>query len=235
MINLPESVMTRVFHHAEDEYPLESCGVVIVESGKMKYVACRNIHREATRNFIIDPEDYANAEDRGEIVTIVHSHPDKRPVPSPTDRFVCASMGLPWLIVGWPNELTEWMTPAECEQGLIGREFSYGILDCYTIIKDYYKTELDIALPDYRRVDYENDTDMYLANYTDAGFVEVDSIEKHDVLLLKLRTQGSDHGAIYVGGNRILHHLENRLSSRDVYGAMYRDSTTHILRHCELL
>jgi hypothetical protein len=40
-----------------------------------------------------------------------------------------------------------------------------------------------------------------------------------------------NHAAIYLDDGPILHHLQGRLSSRDVYGGYWQKITTHTLRH----
>ena len=40
-----------------------------------------------------------------------------------------------------------------------------------------------------------------------------------------------NHAAVYLGDGLILHHLQGRLSSRDVYGGYWQKITTHILRY----
>ena len=67
--------------HAEQEFPRESCGVVIIQHGRERYWPCRNISDVDTQ-FSAAPEDLAAAEDAGDIVGVVHSHPN---------RSVCAS------------------------------------------------------------------------------------------------------------------------------------------------
>jgi cell wall-associated NlpC family hydrolase len=42
---------------------------------------------------------------------------------------------------------------------------------------------------------------------------------------------GLNHVAVYVGEQRILHHLRGRLSSRDIWGGYYQKSTGLIVRH----
>ena len=68
--------------HAAAEFPRECCGVVIAEGGRQKYVPCRNDASTPSEHFIINPEDLADAEDRGAIRVIVHSHPDTPAQPS---------------------------------------------------------------------------------------------------------------------------------------------------------
>ena len=40
-----------------------------------------------------------------------------------------------------------------------------------------------------------------------------------------------NHAAIYLGDQQVLHHVQGRLSSRDVYGGYYGKSTACALRH----
>ena len=108
-----------------------------------------------------------------------------------------------------------------------------GTTDCYGLIRDYYG-RLGIDIPDFERHQgWEKEgMNLYLDNYESAGFARVDEAQPHDVLLLQMGgSPVPNHGAIYLGDNRILQHLEGRLSARAVYGDYYRKATTHILRH----
>ena len=61
--------------HAQREDPKESCGLLLNVKGKERYYPCRNLSMTEHQCFIIDPEDYVKADNIGEIVGVVHSHP----------------------------------------------------------------------------------------------------------------------------------------------------------------
>lgn len=218
--------------HAKQEYPRECCGVMVVIKGKERYIPCRNIS-ENSQEFIIDPLDYAAAADKGEIVKICHSHVNRSPKPSQADIAGCNKSGLPWVIVSVPSGEQVEFKPDDYGVPLIGRQFHHGVIDCYTIIRDYYAQELGIDIPDFDRSDnwWHGEDNLYLDGYAKAGFERVDDLQKHDVILMQLASNKPNHGAVYIGNNQIIQHQMNRLSSRDVYGGWYQKITTHYLRH----
>ena len=60
-------------HYARDGFPSEVCGLVVCIKGKEKYMPCKNLAVNPLDHFIINPEDWAKAEDSGTIMAIFHS------------------------------------------------------------------------------------------------------------------------------------------------------------------
>ena len=75
--------------HAKEDAPHEACGLVAIYKGKEKYFPCKNLAEELGEQFILDPDDWIEAEDQGEIVAVFHSHPDHPPMPSQADLASC--------------------------------------------------------------------------------------------------------------------------------------------------
>lgn len=220
--------------HATEEMPRESCGLLVIRRGREVYFPCRNI-AVGTDNFCLHPEDYASAEEWGDIIGVVHSHPYHSPEPSQADRVACEASGLPWYIVSLPNEQWSELYPTGYSAPLVGRQWSHGVLDCYAIIRDWYKHERGIALPNFERHDdwWHRGENLYLENYEKAGFRRVTdgSLQVGDVIIMQVQSPVPNHAAVYIGDDMILHHIQNRLSTRDVYGGYWRKNTTHIVRY----
>jgi proteasome lid subunit RPN8/RPN11 len=205
----------------------ECCGLVVIRHGKQVYYACRNT-AASDNEFVIAPEDWVAAEDAGHIVMVVHSHIGVPAVPSQADLVGIENTQLPWLIINMPTGEYTVTNPTGYVADLIGRQFSHGVLDCYSLIRDYYRQTLGITLKDYVR-DHEwwrKDKNLYRDNFSDAGFHEVrlEELREHDVILMRLGSNKDNH---------ILHHPMTRLSSRDVYGkgSYWHKITSCALRH----
>ena len=68
-----DGLLPAIMTHAAQEQPRECCGLIVQLENKLAYYPCHNL-ATAIEHFILDPEDYARAEESGEIVAVVHSH-----------------------------------------------------------------------------------------------------------------------------------------------------------------
>jgi proteasome lid subunit RPN8/RPN11 len=231
--------------HAQRDFPRECCGLVVVVKGRERYIACTN-SAQGTEHFILPAEEYADAEQLGEIVSVVHSHPNAPAEPSQADLVACEASGLPWHIVrvdmvdGAPvgGEMVS-IAPTGYKAPLVGRQFSHGVLDCYQLIVDWYQQERGVTLKQFARADnWWNDgaSDLYTEGFPQAGFVRIkdgDEPQVGDVILMQIRAKNGvpNHAAIYLGDGLMLHHLHGRLSSRDIFGGYFQEVTRAILRY----
>jgi len=233
MIDLPTSVKHEIMMHARHDSPIESCGLVAVVKGNYQYFWCQNIADTPEEHFILKGWD--EVEDQGEVVAIVHSHPTTNPQPSTADLVACEKSGLPWIIVNPNTEDWGYCEPTGFQLPYVGREFVFGVVDCYTLVRDWYLREYGIQLRDYQRRDkfWERGENLYLDNFSAEGFrkIPVEEVQRGDLILMNLVSPLPNHAAIYMGDQQVLHHVQGRLSSRDVYGGYYGKSTACALRH----
>lgn len=244
---LTKSIKSEIIAHAKRDYPREACGVII---GK-EYIPCKNIAVDDAQ-FEICPIDLVGAAKEGAIRAYVHSHPDGSCQPSMPDKVQMNLHGLPWVITNGID--VECHKPDGYQAPLLGREYHHGLMDCYTLVKDYYQRELGITLSDYERDDVwwesADSKPLYLNNFRSEGFVEVDTIQEHDLILCRLgRTEHVNHALIFIGDGQlksertedvvgdslVLHHPYNRESLREIYGEQWQRRAAVIIRHKSLI
>ncbi len=229
--------------HAISVFPTESCGLIAVIKGKEKYFPCVNHAQTKSEHFIISGEQWAEVEDQGEITAVVHSHPNASSDPSQGDKIQCENTGVDWYILSIGQEPgadphfhdMSAIAPCGYEAPLVGREFFHGSTDCFTLVRDYYKRVLGIELTNYQRTDgwWERGENLYMKNLEAEGFYEVSEkdMRKGDMIVMQIMAKEPNHAGVYLGDGLFLHHLYGRLSSRDVYGGMWREATRVIVRH----
>ena len=240
---LTKSIKKAIIDHASECYPREACGVIV---GK-EYIPCKNVAVDDSQ-FEICPYDLVGVEKEGKILAYVYSHPDGTTAPSQPDRVQMNLHGLPWVITNGHD--VELHSPDGYQAPLLGREYHHGLMDCYTLIKDYYQRELGITLNDYERSDAwwesKDSKPLYVDNFKKEGFVEVDTIQQHDLILARLgRTEHVNHALVFIGDGTlksertedvvgdclVLHHPYGRDSIREIYGEQWQRRAAIIIRH----
>ena len=208
--------------HAQQEDPKESCGLLLNVKGKEKYYPCGNLSMTNYQCFILDPEDYVKADNVGEIIAVVHSHPITPPEPSQADKISCEQSKLPWYIVNPKTEQWGECKPEGYVPDILGRQWVWGVTDCWSLVVDWYKKEKGIKLKDYPRTMTPEEflKDPLFEDYAwRTGFRELRSdekLEEGDVLLMSIMHPTLNHVAILLG-DMVLHHLADRLSCREPY------------------
>lgn len=214
-------------------YPNEMVGAIVAEGQGVAFRQLENRHPDPRHFF-----DCPQAHDlllAGMLRAMVHSHPDGPDAPSHEDMAGQKAMDLPWgLVTSGPEAAGEpwWWGDMLEPPPLEGRLFRHGPSgtdgkgDCGALIRDYYRLERGILIPDFPRQDrwwYGVGTDLYAEHFPTAGFRRIDldetAPEVGDVILLQINTPRenpvANHAGIHVGHGLMLHHLENRLSRRE--------------------
>lgn len=247
---LTKTIKKAINDHADECHPKEACGVIV---GK-EYMPCTNVSPDENQ-FEISPTDLVRASSKGKIKAYVHSHSgfgEASTKPSQLDMIQMGLHGLPWVIANGVD--VDLYQPADYKAPLIGRDYYHGFLDCYTLVKDYYQRELGITLNDYERSDEwwadAKSKPLYLDNFKKEGFIEVDTIQKHDLILCRLgRTEHVNHALIFIGDGTlksettdavisdclVLHHPYSQQSLREMYSDSWQRRAAVIIRHKSLI
>jgi len=224
--------------YAKQQAPDEACGLLAIIKGKKQFWPCKNLAEGKFEFFILDPDDWAECEDTGEVIGVIHSHPVGTATPSDTDKAACEHLGFPYFIYSiendqWVNfEPSGWKSPT-----LIGREFIWGKYDCWSIITDWYKETKNINIKFWKRPkkikDFLNNPEFEFAlpklNFKKLPTIK--DIKIGDVLLFQSVTGNLDHVAVFIGDNMILNHNIKGLSCREPFDLRYQQALKGVYRY----
>lgn len=223
--------------HAIDQAPVEACALVVQVGRKQQLVICENTHDEPTEFFRISAGEWAAAEDIGDVVAVLHSHPGDgaRPIASALDVQQCNASGVLWGI--YAPDCDEYAEINPEQPSLIGRPFILGSDDCWGLIMAWHKTQ-GVELSDWR-VNYpwwedQHPENLYYDNWKKEGFVESDE-RPGCMVIMQVSANKWNHAGIITEDGQLLHHLYGHPSAVIPYAAGYfRDRTVICLRHKDL-
>lgn len=170
------SQLSEIAVYAKSQFPKESCGFVTDDGFK----PVENSADDPYLNFVIDGrtfDDNRLTYYEKRILGIFHSHTNGVTSPSQADLTSCEQLGIPWAVYTLPQEHLELFEPSGYKAPLVGRQWHYGVLDCYSIIRDTYQ-QLGIILSDFVRAPlFSWNTDpnwnQYEDNFIQEGFYKV--------------------------------------------------------------
>lgn len=220
-------------------YPEE--GVWFITEKGLRQVA--NMHPDPCNHFEVSAEDSLQAFQEG-LLAVVHSHPDREPVPSKSDMRSQIRTAVPWGIVAVEGGATSefvWWGGNLPKLPLLGRPFMHGPSDCYALVRDFYHAygiEIGEVPRDWMWWETE---EMFSQYWPDFGFREVPVSEarKGDVWLCQTRTPFESHCGIMLDSERALHHPGSSAAidrgKLSVVEPIYRylPYVTRVLRHEE--
>lgn len=126
-------------------------------------------------------------------------------------------------------------------ENLLGRPYVEGSVDCYGLLRDYYKQNYDLELTNYARPgDFAfSDLDLIMNYFQEEEFkiveVSLHNLEIGDGLLMQINGAPlANHVAVYVGNQMILHHLYGGVSKEDPFNQRWKGRTLSVVRHPEV-
>lgn len=238
-----QSVVDDAVSHAHNQHPNESCGVVYGD----KYYPMTNAHEDPANFFRINVNEYRDLFlQYGDPQAVIHSHTKNEDSPSKEDMDYQLQSGINCgIVILRPDrvlvDVLFWGKTVPVAP-YTGRPFISGVYDCYAILVDYYRKELNLDIKNYTRYagwwDNKTKDDLFINNFAEAGFKPIDmsELKTGDVVLGKVYFNAKvAHCGVYLGDGTMYHHLSGspqlpRLSSRDILYSFKR-FITHSLRH----
>lgn len=226
-------MIEEIREHFASVYPAEGCGVIGIVKGKKKFFPCKNVAVEED-DFVMSSTDYLKLKKSVDIFAIVHNHPHSSNEPSEMDVNNCNALGLPYYIFSYPDMELNILQPKSVANELIGREYEFGVTDCFEASRDWLKAQ-GIVIPP--RAPFEDDWWLKGIDYftdeliKDWDLHRVDSPKPNDVLVFQVESDTPNHCGIYLGNDIFFHHAVNRLSCRESLYPFWATYLVGIYRH----
>jgi len=118
-------------------------------------------------------------------------------------------------------------------RSLIGLHWEYGVSDCFSLVRDWFKLQ-GVMLPEFARPESLEVCDsIFLQEAESIGFREVafDSRSPGDVLIMRLHTRTPMHAAILLPNEQILHQRQDSLSAVEPLRRYYVERVAAVFRY----
>jgi proteasome lid subunit RPN8/RPN11 len=221
---IDQAAIAAIRDHAESEWPRECCGVLLRTGA---YLPLTNVHRSPRKAFRLPPvgAEYVAV---GAVAALVHSHTlpgcDHPSAADLEDQVRCGPPVWGLVVVRDRRAADPFFWGPGIDAPYDRRPFRWGPTgtdgkgDCWALMRDWYRRERGLILPEVPRDSHwERDSpELYEEGWRRTGFREipVDELQEGDAVLMRInsRQRGANHGGIYLGGDSILQHRANLLS-----------------------
>lgn len=230
---MKNSIKQEAIKYAEMNPAQEICGLFYSNFKSFFFHPCKNISQNPENSFEISSDDFIKVENMGSIYGIFHSHINENSDFSENDKNCAEESVLPIFCYSLQDKKMQEYRPKDYKAQILQKEFICGINDCFSLVRDYYWNNFNYLVDDFDREENFEKTNspLILENYSSQGFYIPDNqidIKEHDVLLYKsIRSIYPHHFEIFIGDSRVIQHLKNRLSgkniiSEDFFGGKYK-------------
>lgn len=202
--------------------PNEEVCALVTESdfGVEGIQLCSNESQDKKHYFSINPIDYKLASQMGRIKAVFHSHVNDNPDFSPFDYQQSTGHNLEFWLYDIKTDSFKTLQPTKHKYSkYIGKEFIEGQMDCFSLVRDFYKHELGIDIPNFfsdraknfKQIQIEAKTNNYFLDLArQAYFTQVTHLENFDILFFSFDNR--IHMGIFLAPDCILHQLRNKKS-----------------------
>lgn len=250
--NIKESIKNECLKNINEEL----CGLILLKEGVYSVFSAANLSNSAQKHFVINPEDYLKAEELGKIIGVYHSHISDNNFLSEYDILNAKNQKLIYICHNVKNDVFDVYNPLlEGEKSkysvYIGLTFEIGRNDCYSLVKNYLKSECYIDLIETQELIgrnknwYKQNPNLFfdifklnkeiidLIDYTGQELVGGD-ILMFDFLNNSCSSCDCDkaphHLGVYLGRDMLLHHPVNKNSTVDFLNSKYLQSISKVVK-----
>jgi proteasome lid subunit RPN8/RPN11 len=228
-----EYIIREAIDHAQSEYPKESCGVFSED----KYIPFENKSSDPENSFLINSPEFNQLYINEKIDCVLHSHEEKILMATVEDQQQQIELNVPFGIIHLLNKsyikTVFWGDNLEISD-LEGRYFVYGVFDCWSLVRDYFRLkgyEMPRIAREWKFWEkypmYEKFIEEKKAPFF---FIPVKEAKPDDVFLYNLEgTKYLNHGGVIVNENQVLHHFVNKISGKFPI-TLHRQYLTHCMR-----
>jgi proteasome lid subunit RPN8/RPN11 len=222
---------------ALSKFPDESCGLVIENGNELTCFSCGNIAENKKQHFVIDPKDYVRASRLGKIVAMFHSQEnDFNEGASQLDILNSKAHDILSIIYCWRSGGFFEIDPKNTEsKALFNLDFEIGKNDCFSLVRNHFKTKHDIEINDYKRNDswFDLNPGIIENNYKKEEFQKVNmrDLKEDDVILFGFNSMEASHMGIYLGNELFLHHPRNKRPAIEFLSKSWSTRIKTVLRH----
>lgn len=230
-------IFDEILSDAASAYPNEACGLVVRSASGLRVVPAKNLSPVPREHSVMDPRVWRQVAEGETVVATYHSHPDGVAQASPVDLVECDRSEVSMLIVGYPRGDLVRIEPTGSSRGIpyAGRPYRYGVLDCFTLIQDWYQRERQHLI---NRVDapegwWDRGESVFVDHVEKSGFrplVVGEDPAYGDLILFQVQSRVPNHLGIHLGSQAFLHQPRNRLSTVDTYSGPWERMTYNTYR-----
>lgn len=203
--------------HAKTCWPNEACGAVI----DGVFIPFENRAADPGQTFLIQDGAFDEAYRQGRVQCVIHSHNDY-PHASQEDQQQQQALDVPFGIINMRNKsvmhVVFWGRDLPREP-LVGRQFFFGVWDCFAVVRDFIRERFRVVAPDPpREFGFWFREERIFEQFMGPGqlpFRQVDlrDLRPDDILFYgRNGTRNINHCAVMRDNGLALHHFQNQIS-----------------------
>ena len=230
---LTNDIKNQIREYAISNKGKEVCGLLVKSRDEIIFYKCKNISPDPKDYCTLNPFDYIRVSEKGKIVAHIHSQEDKEP--SFLDYRNAVSHNIYSIIYSYKYDKFSIIEPKL--KNYLNVDYSIGKNDCFGMVRNYYKNELNIDINDYNRdAGWEIIRPNYILElFEKEGFykINLEDIKRNDVIIFNFNDI-PQHISIYMGNEMILHHPEEQKSIISELTKALKKRINIVIRHKDI-